>query len=95
MQPYQQPNTFQQPNNIQPNNPTFGGNWNGGNNYTDLAALQAQSMTRQQRLEALRLELNSVNNQIIQVKQGMAPGNIDINVLFQKEAELKRRMFET
>ena len=42
-----------------------------------------------------RLELNSVNNQIIQVKQGMAPGNIDINVLFQKEAELKRRMFET
>ena len=76
---------------------TYGNNWNqgnAGNNFTEMAAVQTQTMTRQQKLEVLRVELNSVNNQIIQVKQGVAPGNVDMNALFQKEADLKRQMFE-
>ena len=98
---HQQQN-FQQPPQQQNQMPapiqnTYGNNWNqgsAGNNFTEMAAVQTQTMTRQQKLEVLRVELNSVNNQIIQVKQGVAPGNVDMNALFQKEADLKRQMFE-
>ena len=108
-QPAPAPNNFQhQQQNFQPQpqqqiqmpapiQNTYGNNWNqgnAGNNFTELAAVQTQTMTRQQKLEVLRVELNSVNNQIIQVKQGVAPGNVDMNALFQKEADLKRQMFE-
>ena len=49
-------------------------------------------MTRNQKLEELRVELNSVQTQIANVRY-QPPGSVNMATLFQKEAELRTKMY--
>ena len=57
-----------------------------------LTAVQATEMTRNQRLEELRIELGTVQSQIANVRYH-PPGSVNMATLFQKEAELRTRMY--
>ena len=61
-------------------------------NVVQMTAVQATEMTRNQRLEELRIELNTVQSQIANVRY-QPPGSVDMATLFQKEAELRTKMY--
>ena len=71
--------------------PTQPPNWQTPN-VVQMTAVQATEMTRNQRLEELRIELGAVQSQIANVRY-QPPGSVNMATLFQKEAELRTRMY--
>ena len=68
----------------------------GGVNIPQLTAIQAQSMTRSQKQEEVRLEINKLREQINAANNQLpGQGTVDLPTLVQKEAELTRSLTQT
>ena len=68
----------------------------GGVNIPQLTAIQAQSMTRSQKQEEVRLEINKLREQINAANSQLpGQGTVDLPALVQKEAELTRSLTQT
>ena len=65
----------------------------GGINIAQLTAMQAQSMTRMQRMEEVRVEINRVR-ELINTARGQVPGpgSEELQTLIQKETELATQL---
>ena len=71
-------------------NPMIG--W-GGINISQLTAMQAQSMTRMQRMEEVRVEINRVRELINTARSQLpGPGSEELQTLIQKESELTTQL---
>ena len=96
------PSIIQYPHFLSGSNPNFPnlGNYPnlgwGGVNIPHLTAVQAQSMTRGQRQEEVRLEINKLLEQINAANNQIpGQGTFDLPALVQKEAELTRSLTQT
>ena len=68
----------------------------GGVNMAHLTAMQAQTMTRNQKLEEVRLEINKLREQINSARsQQPGQGTVDLPTLIQKEAELTQSLTQS
>ena len=68
----------------------------GGVNIPQLTAIQAQSMTRSQKQEEVRLEINKLREQINTANSQLpGQGTFDLQALITKEAELTRSLTQT
>ena len=67
-----------------------------GVNIPQLTAIQAQSMTRSQKQEEVRLEINKLREQINTANSQLpGQGTVDLQALITKEAELTRSLTQT
>ena len=65
----------------------------GGINVAAMTAMQAQSMTRLQRMEEVRIEINKVREQINTARSQLSgTGTSDVQTLIQKESELSTQL---
>ena len=68
----------------------------GGVNVAQLTATQAQTMTRSQKQEEVRLEINRLREQINSARsQQQGQGSSDLPALIQKEAELTQSLTQS
>ena len=69
------------------------GSINPGINVAQLTAMQAQSMTRLQRMEEVRVEINRVREQINSAReQHQGQGSSELQTLIAKEKELTTQL---